>query len=368
MSDLAAPALALPPERAWAKLRAGPRMGSAPMPERLVATAFLRPIAARIRELRGDPRAIAARLGILNPRDQRVEPWVSPEAVRRFCALAAEETGDTELGVHAALGRPAGSFGLVEFGARSAGTVGAALGFLARASPLLKDGFVSTLHVDRHEARFGFSFPGDPEGLGRHAHEYKLVALFQLIRQAAEPRLRPRRAWFAHHAPREIRALGAALGGAELEFGRRDNGFALDAALLESPPRTADAALFAYLDQQTTQGLAELREAPVPGFFRERLEQLIQGGAPSLARLAKVLHMSPRTLQRRLEAAGTTFHDVLDDARQDLARRELDQTQRSVAEIARQLGYQNPRSFIRAFHRWTGTTPARYRRRHDALD
>ncbi|MEZ4313536.1 MAG: helix-turn-helix domain-containing protein [Polyangiaceae bacterium] len=72
--------------------------------------------------------------------------------------------------------------------------------------------------------------------------------------------------------------------------------------------------------------------------------------------IAADLRMSPRTLQRRLGDAGTSVSGVLDDLRSELAT-SLAREGRTVAEMTYLLGYAETRAFVRAFRRWTGTTP-----------
>jgi AraC-like DNA-binding protein len=85
-----------------------------------------------------------------------------------------------------------------------------------------------------------------------------------------------------------------------------------------------------------------------------------------MASIARKLALSTRTLQRRIEAEGTTYQQVLDDTRTDLARHYLQNTALSVAEIAFLLGFSEPNSFYRAFRAWTGTTPDAVRRPRDS--
>jgi AraC-like DNA-binding protein len=72
--------------------------------------------------------------------------------------------------------------------------------------------------------------------------------------------------------------------------------------------------------------------------------------------------MHPRTLQRRLAEAGTSFVAELERHRARRAREMLAEGRLSVGEIAFALGYSEPSTFHRAFRRWTGTTPAEFRR------
>jgi AraC-like DNA-binding protein len=87
-----------------------------------------------------------------------------------------------------------------------------------------------------------------------------------------------------------------------------------------------------------------------------------QGANPLLiARTARRLGMSARTLQRRLRASGTSFSDLLRRKREFCAVDMLCQGQRSIAEIADALGFSEHSAFTRAFKRWTGSSPAHFR-------
>lgn len=83
---------------------------------------------------------------------------------------------------------------------------------------------------------------------------------------------------------------------------------------------------------------------------------------PTLRDMAQKLHLSVRTLNRRLQAASTTYQDLLDDVRRQRAGELLVERRHRVGDIAAALGYRDPASFGRAFKRWYGTTPGRYRR------
>jgi AraC-like DNA-binding protein len=78
--------------------------------------------------------------------------------------------------------------------------------------------------------------------------------------------------------------------------------------------------------------------------------------------VARARGESPRTLQRRLEAVGLTWRALRDAVREDEARLLLEQGQRSLPDIAEALGFSDQSVFARAFSRWTGVSPSRYRR------
>jgi AraC-like DNA-binding protein len=83
----------------------------------------------------------------------------------------------------------------------------------------------------------------------------------------------------------------------------------------------------------------------------------------SAARLAAMFNMHVRTFHRRLADHGTSHQELLDKTRHSLACQLLEEDRRSLPQIAELLGYAEMRSFIRAFKRWSGTTPTDWRRR-----
>jgi AraC-like DNA-binding protein len=85
-------------------------------------------------------------------------------------------------------------------------------------------------------------------------------------------------------------------------------------------------------------------------------------GYRTLEEVSRALHMSERTLKRRLAAQGTSFTSVLDDARCERAMVWLREDTSSHADIAERLGYADASAFSRAFRRWTGMTPAAFQR------
>jgi len=110
-------------------------------------------------------------------------------------------------------------------------------------------------------------------------------------------------------------------------------------------------------------GLAAHNEAAVTTRVRSLLLLGPTPGYPKLDQVAARLHLSGRTLKRRLQQQGTSFLLLLEEARQRDAIALLLRSDLPVADIATRLGYQNPANFSRAFSRWTGEAPLHYRRR-----
>ena len=89
--------------------------------------------------------------------------------------------------------------------------------------------------------------------------------------------------------------------------------------------------------------------------------QQLSTGRPSQASIAKALNMSLRNLQRKLKQEGTTFRQLVDDIRRQLATQFIQENSRSIGEISYNLGFSEPANFTRAFKSWTGISPKQYR-------
>jgi AraC-like DNA-binding protein len=93
------------------------------------------------------------------------------------------------------------------------------------------------------------------------------------------------------------------------------------------------------------------------GEVRAQVEQRLSSGNVTIEAIARALHMSGRTLQRRLDDERLSFQDVLDDARRTRATLYLEDPRIGLSEVAFRLGYADVRSFTRAYKRWTGAPP-----------
>jgi AraC-like DNA-binding protein len=114
----------------------------------------------------------------------------------------------------------------------------------------------------------------------------------------------------------------------------------------------------------------ELREENGDENFIERvriaIQQRLTGRRPTIEDIADALHISSRTLQRRLQDDGSSFQRVLEEARHQLARHYLNNSVLELNEAAYLLGYEDGNSFVRAFRTWEGVPPARWREQQRA--
>ena len=147
-----------------------------------------------------------------------------------------------------------------------------------------------------------------------------------------------------------------------VKFGARRNILVLHTADLDRPFLTHNAELLEMLDPQLVKALEEQRaQRSISEQVKWILKRLLAGARPDVSAVARELGLSDRTLQRRIVDDGSTFRQLLLEARQELAREYLNRPEMDVAEVAYLLGYEDSNSFYRAFRTWEGTTPAQLR-------
>lgn len=153
--------------------------------------------------------------------------------------------------------------------------------------------------------------------------------------------------------------------GVPVEFGAPVTEARFPAALLDLPLANADASMFPALTQaaeaRLSARLRETQEPPLVQALREDIAAQLMQGRATLALLAESRQLSARSLQRRLADTGHSFSQLLDEVRQELARRYLRQPELSLTDVAFLLGFSEQSSFNHAFKLWFGASPAAWR-------
>ena len=191
--------------------------------------------------------------------------------------------------------------------------------------------------------------------------EAALGSLLNLTRWATGGRFQPAGIWLRHPplaAPERYQALA----GCPVHFGAAHYQLGLTPDQLRLPQIQANSVLRDHLRHLADQMLAELGRQSLCA----EVEQLIRAQPRwGKERIAAELQISGRHLHRRLAEDGLSFKALRDSVLQSMACQLLDSDQR-LAPIAEQLGFSDENAFTRAFRRWQGVTPARYRERQKA--
>jgi len=140
------------------------------------------------------------------------------------------------------------------------------------------------------------------------------------------------------------------------------NRVAFSAHDANQPFLTEDAAMWDFFEAGLKRKLSRLdTSASIAQRVRSALLEMLPGGQSAIEETASRLAMSKRSLQRKLSEESSSYQELLNDTRRDLAQHYLARSSISPAEIAYLLGFQDGNSFIRAFRSWTGKTPGEYR-------
>jgi AraC-like DNA-binding protein len=149
--------------------------------------------------------------------------------------------------------------------------------------------------------------------------------------------------------------------------GAHKNALVFRAADAQRPFVTRNAELLAMLAPQFEEALKQANgEENFAERVRGAIQQKLTGRRPTIEDIANALHISSRTLQRRLQDDGSSFQRVLEEARHHLARHYLNNSVLELNEAAYLLGYEDSNSFVRAFRSWEGIPPARWREQQRA--
>lgn len=130
------------------------------------------------------------------------------------------------------------------------------------------------------------------------------------------------------------------------------------------PYASANALLREANEHVVIQYLNRVRQSSFAARVEEEIQELLAAGENTrINDVAVRLHLSARTLQRRLEAEGVSFGELLEKHRRQMAHDALAHTEMSITEIAYTIGFSDPSNFSRTCYRWFGASPTTYRRR-----
>ena len=305
---------------------------------------------------------LALRLGLTDADVDADEAPTTESMIDDALDGAAEALSEPHLSLRLAADLPWRRYGAAELAARSASTLREGLGRMAEYAPLVHPAIACTLEERDGEARWVQRTPSRPRGASLHAQQYALAYVLTVARRETGQDIAASRAWFAHARPPDVGPVHRFFATRALSFGLEDSGFAFPATVLDLPMKTGDPRLLATADDLARAALrVQPRVAELEARVAQQVEALLPTGA-TIDAVAEAMRMSGRTLQRRLEAEGVSFSEIVDGVRERLARRWLADPGKSLAEVGFGLGFSDLAAFSRAFKRWTGKPPGTWRR------
>jgi AraC-like DNA-binding protein len=315
---------------------------------------FIRPF-VRVLAGRVEPHALNLERVTALDADRRVKL----QDAYRTVSYWVERTGDSDLGLKAGEQMCLGSGGVLEYAMHSARSVREAVSVAQRYIRLFSDALEPKLQIEGNQALLRID---NRVEWPRAIADFTMSSWYNVhvrVQLAEAPLVE---VWFAHEAPADTSEYERVFARARLRFGAPCYGFAFDAELADRPLASSDTVLHAVHCEHLEVLHAGL---PAPQNLAMRVRELVAGelrhGRPTAVGVARKLHMSRRTLVRKLDAEGTSFTAQLDELRRQLALRFVATPKLPLNEITDLLGFSHVQGFHRAFKRWTGQTPIQYR-------
>ena len=299
----------------------------------------------------------------LNEQDLKALPErVEPDAMYDLWEAASRVHGTPGIGVRVAEHVRGEQFALYGTLLVSSATFADALARAVRLFRLVAETVRYSVRFDAESVEVTLErLPGSR--VHSEAVEFMLGSMTSLARRLTGGAGNPLEIRFAHDAPPSLDHHRRFFR-CPLRFGTTANAVSFDSAVLSLPAGGHDPERCRELERTAERRLSELRLAK--GFSKDLIVAIhreIEGGEPTVERTAAVLGLHPKAMTRRLRSEGTSFSELLDDVRLRLACQYLNEPGARITEVAFRLGYSEKSAFNRAFKRWTGEAPERYRQR-----
>ncbi|HSH91463.1 MAG TPA: AraC family transcriptional regulator [Ramlibacter sp.] len=341
------------------------RSAPARSPAAATPMAFARVMAAACQRAGKNP-ADALKLAQITPiKLQQPDARITAHQMEILSGTAMQELDDEGLGAFSRK-LPWGSYGMLARASLTSPDLRVALKRWCRHHSLLTDDIVLELTVDSGStASIVIEERAD---LGRHgsaAREFCLVHVLRNIHGLAcwfvDSRIPLQGASFPFPAPQHADAYPLMFPGGPLKFGALQAEIQFDPRYLALPLRRDEKALRQMLQRALPLTVLQYRRDRLLVPQVRQAMMTTPDKAHSAERLSALLHMSTRTLYRQLKEEGASLQQLKDEVRCERAKDLLNRSIKPVKQVAAAVGFQNEKSFTRAFKAWTGKTPIEFR-------
>ncbi|MCU0990832.1 MAG: AraC family transcriptional regulator [Xanthomonadales bacterium] len=319
-------------------------------------------ITAVLRDLGIDPVEVLVEAGIAPTAFDDPDNLITYRARGRLMTRSVVRTGCPHFGLLVGQSMNLQSLGHVGLLARNAPNVASALRSLAAFLHLHARGAVMGLTVDPGLATLSYDAYQPAVEATDQVGDAATAMMLNVMRTLCGADFQPIEARFAHRKPEDVRPFRKFFK-IPLRFDAEHYALVFASDWLDRQVPGNDAELERLLRRLVPE-LGAKHGDEFPEMVRGILRSALLTEQASAGRIAALFAMHVRTLSRRLEESGTSFRELVDEGRFEIARQMLEDTSLDVGQIAEALGYTRPSAFTRAFRRWSGTTPASWRATH----
>ncbi len=331
-----------------------------------VSNVVIRAVSAELRRTGGDADAVLAAAGIDPSVLEDATTRVSHRDESRFIIEAMRITGRPDLGLDVGDAAPTNLLHVLGPLVMSVGSLRQASSLFLRYAPLLIEGASYELVERGPTATIRYTNPHDDPDHARFCADLNIAFILRVCERFVGPGEYADLVRFAHPRP-TYAARYEEVFRCPVEFGAKANEIVGESRLLDLAHVPPDDSLRAILERRAEELLSMLgTDVTISARLRELLGRERNLSRASVAAIPSRLGVGMKTLQRRLAEDGLSFSELVEGEQKRRAFAALADTTIAIKEIAHMVGFSDSTTFHRAFKRWTGTTPAEYRRHRGA--
>lgn len=328
--------------------------------ERTSSATWVRGLAAMFAAQGLDMAQVAQAAGLAPARWQQPDARFDADEVTRLWNAAIAQSGEPCLGINSALAAKYVNFDVVGFAVLASADLRSGLDSLARYLALISSATTFALQPEGNNAWVVMGHTGTTLPVPWQRSAYSLLAVLTLCQWATRRDIHPLAAEFHFPAPADHGATAQAFG-CPVRFGAADCRFLLAEADLARAIPSRDPMLLGLHERAMQERLSSLDATTLRQRVGDDIRRGLHLGEPRRQDVAARLGLTDRTLQRRLSAEGTSFQQLLDDTRRELARQHLHDHRLALTQVAGLLGFVDQSNFFRACKRWFGMSPSQFR-------
>lgn len=315
-----------------------------------------------LRNLGCDPEPVFQRVGLFETTFADPDHRISYVQAARLLMECADSSACEHFGL--LLGQRAGPshLGVVGFMLRAASTVGQALKAVIEHLCLHDEGGFCSLEIEPDYTRLSYRIHQPGVCAVNQIYDLSAANMCQAMRSLCGSTWNASEVFLVRPKPNNPMPFHQYFR-STLFFNSDSCSIVFPSSVLDYAPPTADELLYHHLELEA-EVLHKVRHNDVMDTLPALLQRGLLLDQCSAKDIAAMYAINERTLHRRLNSAGTTFRQELDRTRESLSVQLLEGTSLPICDIATSLGYADSSGFIRAFHRWTGFSPARWRRKN----
>ena len=310
-------------------------------------------------ELGADPDAVLAEVGLSRKLFDDPDTRISFRERAHLIRVCTERTRCSHFGLLIGQRAELSSMGLIGYLVRNSQNVESALRSLVHYFHLHAEGSLALLEVSDEFALFGYSIYQDRVEATRQLIDAAVAIILNDLQQLCGPEWSPSEVVFAHGKPDDVKPFKQFFK-APLRFNAEQSGIYFPSSWLKRPVVGADPELHRLLEKQV-HVLEQQYRNDFPEQVRRVVNVALLANQATSEHVAELFAIHSRTLHRRLKSHDTSFREIIDECRFNLARQLLHDAEVGHAQIADMLGYSDARAFSRAFQRWSGVAPSHWK-------